>query len=137
MPFGMSFAQLGKKASGFLDKGVKLGQKVAHATEGIAHKVSSVAGTAALGAAALGLEPVAAGLGAVAGTAKAVEMGAGSIGAGLDRAEAVSGAVRSGIERVKTIGGSGSLSSKIGAVKGLAGDIRSIKASLPSQKRRP
>ena len=131
------FSNLGKKVSGFVDKGISIGKKVSHATEGIAHKVSSIAGTAALGAAAIGLEPVAAGLGAIAGTAKAVETGAGAINAGLDRAESVSGAVRSGIERVKTITGSGSLSSKIAAAKGLAGDVRSVKANLPSRKRRP
>ena len=131
------FSQLGKKVSGFVDKGISIGKKVSHATEGIAHKVSSVAGTTALGAAALGLEPVAAGLGAVAGTSKAIEMGARTINEGLDKAEAVSGAVRSGIERVKTITGSGSLKSKFDAAKGLADDVRSIKANLPSRPRRP
>lgn len=131
------FSNLGKKVSGFVDKGISIGKKVSHATESIAHKVSSVAGVAATGAAMIGLEPVAAGLGAVAGTAKAVEMGARTINQGLDKAEAVSGAVRSGIERVKTIGGSGSLSSKIAAAKGLAGDVRSVKANLPSMRRRP
>tara|TARA_R110000765_G_scaffold50900_4_gene103135 strand:- start:160 stop:573 length:414 start_codon:yes stop_codon:yes gene_type:complete len=137
MPFGMSWNALGKKAVGVMDKGIKLGQKVAHATEGIASKVSSVAGIAATGAAMIGLEPVAAGLAGVAGAAKAVQLGAGAIGGGLDKAEAISGAVRSGIERVKTIGGSGSLSSKIAAAKGLAGDARALKANLPSGKRRP
>tara|TARA_R100001079_G_C4389456_1_gene126597 strand:+ start:105 stop:509 length:405 start_codon:yes stop_codon:yes gene_type:complete len=131
------FSNLGHKVSGFVDKGISIGKKVSHATEGIAHKVSSIAGTAALGAAAIGLEPVAAGLGAVAGTAKAVELGARTIGEGIDKAEAVSGAVRSGIERVKTITGSGSFGSKVDAVKGLAGDVRAIKANLPSRKRRP
>ena len=131
------FSNLGKKVSGFVDKGISIGKKVSHATESIAHKVSSVAGIAATGAAMIGLEPVAAGLGAVAGTAKAVEMGARTLNQGLDKAEAVSGAVRSGIERVKTIGGSGSLTSKINAAKGLAGDVRSVKANLPSMRRRP
>ena len=84
------FSNLGKKVSGFVDKGISIGKKVSHATEGIAHKVSSIAGTAALGAAAIGLEPVAAGLGAVAGAAKTVELGAGAINQGLDKAEAVS-----------------------------------------------
>ena len=64
-------------------------------------------------------------------------MGAKGIGVGLDKAEAVSGAVRSGIERVKTISGSGSMMSKVGAVKGLVGDVRSIKANLPARSRRP
>lgn len=131
------FSNLGKKVSGFVEKGISIGKKVSHATESIAHKVSSVAGTAALGAAALGLEPIAAGLGAVAGTAKTVELGARAIGGGLDKAEAVSGAVRSGIERVKTIGGSGSLMGKMNAAKGLAGDVRAVKANLPSMRRRP
>jgi len=131
------FSNLGKKVSGFVDKGISIGKKVSHATESIAHKVSSVAGVAATGAAMIGLEPVAAGLGAVAGTAKAVELGARTLNQGLDKAEAVSGAVRSGIERVKTIGGSGSLTSKINAAKGLAGDVRSVKANLPSMRRRP
>ena len=130
------FSNLGKKVSGFVDKGISIGKKVSHATEGIAHKVSSIAGTAALGAAAIGLEPVAAGLGAVAGASKAVEMGARTINEGLDKAEAVSGAVRSGIERVRTITGSGSLKSKIDAAKGLAGDVRAVKANLPSMPRR-
>ena len=131
------FSNLGKKVSGFVDKGISIGKKVSHATESIAHKVSSVAGVAATGAAMIGLEPVAAGLGAVAGTAKAVELGARTLNQGLDKAEAVSGTVRSGIERVKTIGGSGSLTSKINAAKGLAGDVRSVKANLPSMRRRP
>ena len=60
-----------------------------------------------------------------------------SIGEGIDKAEAISGAVRSGIERVKTITGGGSFGSKVDAVKGLAGDVRAIKANLPSRKRRP
>jgi hypothetical protein len=131
------FSNLGKKVSGFVEKGISIGKKVSHATEGIAHKVSSVAGTAALGAAALGLEPIAAGLGAVAGTAKTVELGARAIGGGLDKAEALTGAVRSGIERVKVIGGSGSLMGKMNAAKGLAGDVRAVKANLPSMRRRP
>ena len=131
------FSNLGKKVSGFVEKGISIGKKVSHATEGIAHKVSSVTGVAAMGAAAIGLEPIAAGLGAVAGASKAVEMGARTINQGLDKAEAVSGAVRSGIERVKTISGSGSLSSKISAAKGLAGDVRAVKANLPSMRRRP
>ena len=131
------FSKLSHKVSGFVDKGISIGKKVSHATEGIAHKVSSVAGIAATGAAAIGLEPIAAGLAGVAGTAKAVEMGARTINEGLDKAEAVSGAVRSGIERVKTITGSGSLSSKIDAAKGLAGDVRAVRANLPSMRRRP
>jgi hypothetical protein len=131
------FSQLGKKVSGFVEKGISIGKKVSHATEGIAHKVSSVAGTAAVGAAALGLEPIAAGLGAVAGAAKAVQMGAGAINQGLNKAEAISGAVRSGIERVKVIGGSASMMDKFNAAKGLAGDVRSVSANLPSRRRRP
>lgn len=131
------FSNLGKKVSGFVDKGISIGKKVSHATEGIAHKVSSIAGTAALGAAAIGLEPVAAGLGAVAGAAKTVELGAGAINSGLNKAEAISGAVRSGIERVKVIGGSASLMDKMNAAKGLAGDVRSVTANLPSMRRRP
>ena len=66
-----------------------------------------------------------------------VAIGARAIGGGLDKAEAVSGAVRSGIERVKTIGGSGSLMDKMNAAKGLAGDVRAVKANLPSMRRRP
>jgi hypothetical protein len=131
------FQTIGQKVSGALGKGISIGRKVAHATESIAHKVATGAGVAAAGAAAIGLEPIAAGLGAVAGTAKTVELGARAIGGGLDKAEAVSGAVRSGIERVKTISGSGSLSSKISAAKGLAGDVRAVKANLPSMSRRP
>tara|TARA_R110000824_G_scaffold48395_2_gene136654 strand:- start:123 stop:533 length:411 start_codon:yes stop_codon:yes gene_type:complete len=135
--FGMSLSQFGKKVSGAVTKGISIGRKVAHHTESIAHKVSSVAGVAAAGAAVLGLEPVAAGLGAFAASAKSVEMGAKGIGAGLDKAEAISGAVRSGIERVKVLGGSGSMMSKFGAAKGLVGDVRSINANLPSRDRRP
>lgn len=137
MPFGMSWNALGKKAVGIANKGIHLGQKVAHATESIAHKVSSVAGIAATGAAMIGLEPVAGALGAFAGASKAVELGAKAIGGGLDKAEAISGAVRSGIERVKTLGGDGGLMSKMNAAKGLAGDMRSIAANLPSKPRRP
>ena len=131
------FSSIGKKISGTVSKGISIGKKVAHTTESIAHKVGSVAGVAAAGAAVLGLEPIAAGLLGVAATAKSVEMGAKGIGVGLDKAEAVSGAVRSGIERVKTISGSGSMMSKVGAVKGLVGDVRSIKANLPARSRRP
>tara|TARA_R110000868_G_scaffold183176_2_gene424344 strand:+ start:48 stop:452 length:405 start_codon:yes stop_codon:yes gene_type:complete len=131
------FSNLGKKVSGFVDKGISIGKKVSHAVEGVAHKVSSVAGIAAIGAAAIGLEPVAAGLGAVAGAAKTVELGAGAINQGLNKAEAISGAVRSGIERVKVIGGSGSMMDKFNAAKGLSGDVRSVSANLPSRKRRP
>ena len=134
MPFGISWNALGNKVAGGIETGLKIGQKVAHGVSSIAHKVSSVAGVAATGAAALGLEPVAAVLGAGAAGAKAVEMGARGIGAGLDAAESISGVARSGIERVKKMSEGGMANiAKQGA--GLVKDFKQGRAAYRSIKR--
>ena len=134
MPFGMSWSALGNKVAGGIETGLKIGQKVAHGVASIAHKVSGVAGVAATGAAALGLEPVAAGLAAVGGAAKAVEMGARGIGAGLDKAESISGVARSRIERVKKMSEGGVVNiAKQGA--GLVKDFKQGRAAYRNIKR--
>ena len=134
MPFGMSWSALGNKVAGGIETGLKIGQKVAHGVTSIAHKVSGVAGVAATGAAALGLEPVAAGLAAVGGAAKAVELGARGIGVGLDAAETLSGVARSGIERVKKMSKGGAVNTATQGA-GLVKDFRQGRAAYRTLRR--
>ena len=91
---------VGKKVSNFAHKAIGLGHKFAGRVEGVASKISMGARVAAMGAAAIGLEPIAAGLAAGSGAAYGVEKGAHAIGGGLDKAEQASGVARKGIERV-------------------------------------
>ena len=101
---GFDLLSVGKKVSNFAHKAIGIGQKYAGTIEKIAGKVSAGARLGAMGAAAIGLEPVAAGLAAVSGAAYGGSRGAHAIGGGLDKAEEVSGVVRSGIERVDKAG---------------------------------
>ena len=59
----MSWSSFGKKVFSGASKAVRLGAKYSGVVESVASKVASGAGAAAIGAAALGLEPIAAGLG--------------------------------------------------------------------------